>query len=418
MKILIVGSGAREDALAWRLTRDGNVADLATVPGNLGTLRWGKNLDGTPEAAADYFKPDLVVVGPETPLADGLADRLRAKGFAVFGPGAAGARIESSKIFSKELMALKGIPTARSEIVRSLDEGLRALDSWPGGPVVVKVDGLAQGKGVMIASDPEEARSALDDAFVQKKFGDAGSQVLLEQFLTGREATVLAITDGTRMHILPTSEDHKQVHDGDKGPNTGGMGAISPTPVITPRVLDRVRDRILLPLLEALREKVPGGYRGLLYAGIMVEREEPSVVEFNCRFGDPEAQSVLPRITGNLADALLSAARGELDASGLGESPEFTTCVVVASGGYPGAFEKGKIIDGALMRRWETTGAIAFLSGVAKENHVVTTGGRVASIVGFGRTFEESRDKAYRAVQMITFEGMHFRGDIGMRGLA
>lgn len=416
MKVLVVGSGAREDALAWRLTRDGAVTDLATSPGNLGSLRWGKNLDGDSVAAAKFFRPDLVVIGPEAPLADGLADRLRSEGFAVFGPGASGARIESSKIFSKELMRSRSIPTARADRVGSLDEGLRALESWPGGSVVVKVDGLAQGKGVMIAPSAGEARAALEEAFVARKFGDAGAQVLLEQFLEGREATVLAITDGTRLFILPTAEDHKQVFDGDKGSNTGGMGAISPTPVVTPLVLVRVRDRILLPLLDALRERVPEGYRGVIYAGIMVDRDEPSVVEFNCRFGDPEAQVVLPRITGPFAEALLSAARGELDASSLGESPEFATGVVVASGGYPGAFAKGKVIDGALMRRWETDGALAFLSGVEKTDRVRTSGGRVATIVGFGPTFEESRARAYRAVGNISFDGMHYRKDIGMRG--
>ncbi len=419
MKILVVGSGGREDALAWRLSRDADVEDagveVATTPGNPGTKRWGRNIPGPALEAARVFRPDLVVVGPEAPLADGLADRLRADGFAVFGPGSDGAQLEASKIFSKELMQEAGIPTAEACFCDSLAGAMQCLAKRNADRIVIKADGLAAGKGVTVARSRAEAEKALAEIFVEKRFGAAGRRVLLESILEGREASVLALTDGKNLHVLPSSEDHKAVFDGDRGPNTGGMGVIAPTPVVTPKVLGRTRERILEPLLDILRARGID-YRGVIYAGLMVKDEEPSVVEFNCRFGDPETEAILPLITGPFAETLLSAARGSLDATALGETGGASACVILASGGYPGEFNKGLVIEGPVLDRDGSGNAQVFVAGAEeKDGRLVTAGGRVLAVVGAGDDADSALGRAYGAAREIRFEGMHFRTDIGRR---
>jgi phosphoribosylamine---glycine ligase len=425
MKVLVVGSGGREDALAWRLSIDPEVETVATCPGNIGTERWGRNIETDPETAAATFRPDLVVIGPETPLADGLADRLRAAGFRVFGPGAFGARIEASKVWSKQLMVRHGIPTARAEICENLEGAANALANWKTFPVVVKADGLAAGKGVTVARDAQEARKALSEIFLEKRFGAAGRKVVIEEFLIGREASVLALTDGERLYILPAAEDHKAVFNGDAGPNTGGMGAVAPTPVVDAALLKKVEERVLRPLLEALKaeaaaEKITddaAAYRGVIYAGLMVSPSgDPFVVEFNCRFGDPETQAVLPLVNGSLAYAMKTAAEGRMDAATLGVRPGAAACVILASGGYPGSFEKGKAISGWTPEAALPDGQQVFVSGVEKRNgDIVTSGGRVIAAVGIDRDLDSALAKANALASVISFEGAHHRTDIGRR---
>jgi phosphoribosylamine--glycine ligase len=425
MKVLVVGSGGREDALAWRLSKDPEVETVATCPGNVGSARWGRNIETDPETAAATFRPDLIVIGPETPLADGLADRLRAAGFRVFGPGAFGARIEASKVWSKQLMVRHGIPTARAEICENLERAANVLASRKTFPVVVKADGLAAGKGVTVARDAQEARAALSEIFLEKRFGAAGRKVVIEEFLVGRETSILALTDGERLHILPAAEDHKAVFDGDTGPNTGGMGAVAPTPVVDAAVLEKVEERILRPLLEALKieaaaENVTGdaaAYRGVIFAGLMVSPSgDPFVVEFNCRFGDPETQVVLPLVNGSLAYAMKTAAEGRMDAATLGVRPGSAACVILASGGYPGAFEKGKAISGWSPDDGLPDGQQVFVSGAERQNgSIVTSGGRVVAAVGIDRDLDAALAKANALARGISFEGVHFRTDIGRR---
>lgn len=426
MRVLVIGAGGREDALAWRLSQDDGVT-VATCPGNPGSARWGENLSGPIEDAAERWRPDLIVIGPETPLADGIADTLRDRGFLVFGPGATGARLESSKAHAKEIMQSAGIPTARYTTVTDAAAARRLLADW-GAPIVLKADGLAAGKGVTVARTVEEAEAAIQILFTTPHFGNAATCVVMEEFLPGEEASLLVLTDGKRFHILPSAEDHKAVFDGDLGPNTGGMGAISPTPVVTPAVLDKVTTTILAPLLPHLAAV---DYRGVLYVGLMVQRGdhtrvEPRVVEFNCRFGDPETQAVLPRVEGPFAAALASAAAGQLDASQLRERPGVTACVMLASAGYPGDFSKGIPITGWDGRDWDVRhrdalnqdhrGATIFVSGASSRgDQLVTSGGRVLSVVGHGDSLDEARLEAYSAAEKITFDGRHFRRDIGMR---
>ncbi len=415
MRVLVVGGGGREDAIAWRLSQDEGVT-VATCPGNAGSARWGENLTGSPEDAAAQWKPDLVVVGPEIPLADGLADRLRSVGFPVFGPGAEGARLESSKAHAKEIMARAGVPTARAQTVHDAAAARRIVAEW-GTPIVLKADGLAAGKGVVVARTPAEAEDAIVGLFEESRFGAAGATAVIEEFMAGREASILAITDGERFLLLPSAEDHKAVFDGDRGPNTGGMGVISPTPVVTHAVRAKVEERILAPMLPHLQAI---GYRGVLYVGLMVSGDGPSadprVVEFNVRFGDPEAQAVLPRIEGPFAATLLATAEGQLDPQSLTVKPGATACVILAAPGYPGAFPRDLPIRGWQDAAAGELGARVFVSGAALKNgELVTTGGRVLSIVGEGDTMEEAREAAYAACEHVGFEGMHYRRDIGMR---
>lgn len=427
MKILVVGSGGREHALAWRLSKDAEGHDLYCAPGNAGTAAIAKNV---PIKAEDvegivYWavenKPDLVVVGPEAPLVLGLVDALEAEGIKAFGPVAAGARMEGSKRFAKEVMFAAGVPTGRAEVFKDPVKAKAALAAY-GLPVVIKADGLAAGKGVVVAETAEQAEAAIDDMLVANKFGSAGAEVLIEEFLDGEECSILAMVDGERAVLLPSSQDHKRVFDGDKGPNTGGMGAYSPAPVVTEEMLPEIRDRIILPVVRELKKRGIV-YRGILYAGLMVTPEggriaksgsRVNVVEFNARFGDPETEVVLPRLGGSFAKALLNAASGNLSEDDIVVRPEMAATVIVASGGYPGAYEKNKVITG--LDAAAAKGAVVFHCGTrADGENLVTSGGRVLSVTGLGATLREAVDIAYGGVREISFERAFHRSDIAHR---
>ena len=427
MKILVVGSGGREHALAWRLSKDAEGHDLYCAPGNAGTAAIAKNV---PIKAEDvegivYWavenKPDLVVVGPEAPLVLGLVDALEAEGIKAFGPVAAGARMEGSKRFAKEVMFAAGVPTGRAEVFKDPAKAKAALAAY-GLPVVIKADGLAAGKGVVVAETAEQAEAAIDDMLVANKFGSAGAEVLIEEFLDGEECSILAMVDGERAVLLPSSQDHKRVFDGDKGPNTGGMGAYSPAPVVTEEMLPEIRERIILPVVRELKKRGIV-YRGILYAGLMVTPEggriaksgsRVNVVEFNARFGDPETEVVLPRLGGSFAKALLNAASGNLSEDDIVVRPEMAATVIIASGGYPGAYEKNKVITG--LDAAAAKGAVVFHCGTKTEGEsLVTAGGRVLSVTGLGATLREAVDIAYGGVREISFERAFHRSDIAHR---
>ena len=430
MKILVVGSGGREHAIAWRLAQDPEGHALFCAPGNAGTAAVSTNLplkaDDTAGivAWAKAERPDLVVVGPEAPLVAGLVDALSAAGIAAFGPVAAGARIEGSKRFAKEVMDAAGVPTGKAETFTDAAKAKAALPSF-GLPVVIKADGLAAGKGVVVAETLAQAEQAIDDMLVGNRFGAAGAEVLVEEFLHGEECSILAVVDGERAVLLPSSQDHKRVFDGDKGPNTGGMGAYSPAPVVTDAMLPEIRDRIILPVLRELKRRGIV-YRGVLYAGLMVNNansnprgplaksgSEVNVVEFNARFGDPETEAVLPRLGGSFAQLLLNAASGSLSEADLVVKDDVAATVIVASGGYPGDYEKGKEISGLAAAE---PGAIVFHCGTKEaDGKILTSGGRVLSVTGLGATLREAVDRAYARIAGISFDKMFFRRDIAHR---
>ena len=428
MKILIVGSGGREHAITWRLAQDETKHELYCAPGNAGTAALATNLAIGAEdvsavvAWAEANRPDLVVVGPEAPLCKGLVDALEKIGVKAFGPVAAGARMEGSKRFAKEVMDAAGVPTGRAQVFTDPAAAKAALPEY-GIPVVIKADGLAAGKGVMVAETVAQAEAAIDDMLVGNKFGAAGAEVLIEEFLDGEECSILALVDGERAVLLPSSQDHKRIFDGDKGPNTGGMGAYSPAPVVTEAMLPEIRDRIILPVMRELKRRGIV-YRGVLYAGLMVTPEggklalsgsRVNVVEFNARFGDPETEAVLPRLGGDFAATLLHVATGRLVEEDVVVKPEAATTVILASGGYPGDYAKGKTISG-LAEAAQVPGATVFHCGTkVAEGAVLTDGGRVLSVTGRGATLREAVDTAYRAVDRIAFDGAFHRKDIAHR---
>ncbi len=430
MKILVVGSGGREHAIAYRLSLDETPHEIYCAPGNAGTAEIARNIAiGAEDVAgiagwAAAEKPDLVVVGPEAPLVKGLADELAKHGIAAFGPVADGARMEGSKKFAKQIMDAAGVPTAHARTFTDAAAAKAALAEF-GLPVVIKADGLAAGKGVVVAETQAEAEAALDDMLVANKFGAAGAEVLVEEFLDGEECSILAMTDGERAMLLPASQDHKRIFDGDKGPNTGGMGAYSPAPVVTDEMLPEIKERIILPVVRELGKRGIT-YRGILYAGLMItppggklakSGSRINVVEFNARFGDPETEAVLPRLTGNFAAALLATARGRLDESALGVDSRAAATVILASAGYPGAYAKGKAISG--LAEAAATGALVFHCGTRNgANGLETAGGRVLAVTGMGATLREAVDNAYAGVGKISFDGMTYRKDIAHKGLA
>lgn len=413
MRILVIGSGGREHALIKALAKDSRAEIIYALPGNPGMTE-AVCLPGDPMNHAEVLNAacshhiDFCIVTPDDPLASGLVDTLEEAGIACFGPTQQAARIESSKVFSKELMKKYGIPTAVWQVVSGFDEGIKAL-AGQRYPVVIKADGLAKGKGVFIAESFSQSEEALRAVFCDRVFGASGSQAVIEEYLEGPEVSVLTLTDSERLLELPSSMDHKRAFDGDRGPNTGGMGAIAPNPFYTAEIAKRCRQEIYLPTLRAMvREGCP--FRGCLYFGLILTEDGPKVLEYNARFGDPETQAVLQLFASSPLDAFLHCRSGELKESDLSFLPGSAACVVVASEGYPGVFEKGFPIT-------EEGGDICYAGVAEKNGHLVTSGGRVAAGCGRGETLAAALDAAYRTARGIHFENRFMRGDIGYRAL-
>lgn len=423
MRILLIGGGGREHALAWKLAQSPKVEKLYAAPGNPGIAQLKKcecigiNIDDL-EGVADYAEEksiDLTVVGPEAPLVAGLADVFKRRGLPVFGPSKAAAQLEGSKAFSKELMAKYNIPTAFFKVCEDIATA-KAYVEEKGAPIVVKADGLAAGKGVVVAMMKEEALAAIDEMMGDHKFGNAGARLVLEEYMEGEEASLLAFTDGKTVVPMIAAQDHKRVFDGDEGPNTGGMGTYAPAPVMTDILRLKATERILKPVVEAMAaEGMP--YQGCLYAGLMIKGDSVKVVEFNCRFGDPETQVVLPLLDGDLADIMLACATGTLDKAEVGWYDKAAVCVVMASGGYPENYEKGKDIIG-LEAAAADKNVVVFHAGTKYENgSVVTAGGRVLGVTAVDASIKAARDRAYSAVEKIKFDKAFCRKDIAWRAL-
>lgn len=420
MKILLVGGGGREHALAWKLRVGNPEALIYSASRNAGILSISRRADISESNFSEVVQfcrkqeIELVVVGPESPLANGLADILQNEGIPVFGPSQKAAKIESSKAFAKNFMKKFKIPTAEFATFTDEKSAYEYIDNF-NLPIVVKADGLAAGKGVIICESRTEAATAIKSMF-KGAFGSAGSKVVIEEFLEGEEASVLAITDGSRYLILPTAQDHKRIFDGDRGKNTGGMGAYSPAPIISEKVLNYVKQHILEPAIQGLKEEGTP-FVGCLYAGLMIKEEKAKVVEFNCRFGDPEAQAILPLVRGNFANLLKSIAEGNLDFANYSEEKnKYSCCVVLASSGYPDDYQKGFEIYG--IRKAESLGNLVFHSGTIQvDDKIITDGGRVLGVCGIGSTLKEAIDNAYKGVEVIHFENKYYRRDIGKKGL-
>lgn len=415
MKVLVVGSGGREHAICWKLKQSPKVTGLFCAPGNGGIAQIARCVDVKATDVGGMVKwakenaMDFVVVAPDDPLALGMVDALEEAGIPAFGPRANAAVIEASKAFSKELMKKYRIPTARYETFTQLDKALAYIEAQ-GAPIVVKADGLALGKGVVVAATVDEAKTAAREMMEDKKFGQSGSTVVIEECMTGPEVTVLAFADGEHVYPMPASQDHKRAYDGNRGPNTGGMGAISPPPQYTPEIAQRCVDEIFLPTIAALKaEGRP--FQGVLYFGLMLTPDGPKVVEYNARFGDPECQVVLSLLDSDLMDIFTACREGTLDQLDLRWKDSAACCLVLASGGYPLDYRKGFPISGL-----EEAGksAVVFHAGTAeKDGQIVTSGGRVLGVTALGDTLEQAIDNAYAAAKPISFTDMHFRTDIG-----
>jgi len=419
MRILVIGSGGREHALAWKIAQSPLVRELWAAPGNPGIARLarllelkGEDLEGVARAARAHAI-DLVVVGPEGPLCAGLEDRLAREGIPVFGPSAAAARIEGSKAFAKEVMAAAGVPTAEHEVFTELEPALAHARARHG-RVVVKADGLAAGKGVVVCGGMAEAEAALRAMLVEKVHGASGARVLLEELLEGPEASVIALTDGERVRLLPAAQDHKRVGEGDRGPNTGGMGAFSPTAQVTPEVARQVEERVMLPALRELaRRGAP--FRGALYAGLMLTPRGIRVIEFNCRLGDPETQPILMRLQGDLVPALLAAASGDLSQVTLAVDPRAAVGVVLAAEGYPGRVATGDAIAGAEQDLGPDVQVFHAATARSADGSLVSAGGRVLTVTSLGADLAAARARAYDALGRIRMRGGHYRRDIGVK---
>lgn len=421
MNVLVLGSGGREHALAWAIAKSPRLDSLFVAPGNGGTATIAKNVPldmNDADAVIGFARSeniDLVVVGPEAPLVAGVADAIRAAGIAVFGPGAQGARLEGSKSFSKEFMLAHGLPTARYKKCTSQDEAMDYLHEV-GAPIVVKADGLAAGKGVVVAEDMEEAEEAVRDCFAGD-FGEAGSVVVIEEMLEGPECSMLAFLSEGKALAMPCAQDHKRAFDGDLGPNTGGMGVYSPVPCVTPE-LEAAMQEIMQNAAAATAKEFDDAYTGVLYGGFMLTAEGPKLLEFNARFGDPETQVIMPRLESDALEAFYMVATGKLDAIDLRWTDQVAVCVVLASDGYPGSYEKGKVILG-IEEAEELDGVTVFHAGTAfnQDDELVTNGGRVLNVVALADTFEDARELAYEACDKINFEGKQYRHDIALRAL-
>ena len=423
MQILLIGGGGREHALAWKLAQSAQVEKIWAAPGNPGIAAVEKcecvELNLNLDAVADFAEEhgiDLTVVGPEATLVAGIADVFASRGLAVFGPSKAAAQLEGSKAFAKNIMAKYDIPTAFFKVCEDI-ETAKAYVKEKGAPIVIKADGLAAGKGVVVAMTEAEALEAIDEMMgEQHKFGGAGARVVIEEFMQGEEASLLAFTDGEHIVSMIASQDHKRAFDGDKGPNTGGMGTYAPAPVLTDILRLRAVEKILKPIVAAMKaEGMP--YKGCLYAGLMVCGDEVKVVEFNCRFGDPETQVVLPLLDGDLAEIMLACATGGLDKVDIGWKDKATVCVVLASGGYPESYQNGYPISG-LDKAGALLDTVVFHAGTKiSDGSVVTAGGRVLGVTASGKDIAEAQERAYKAVSLISFTDMQYRKDIAWRAL-
>lgn len=417
MRVLVVGKGGREHAIAWGLSKSPGVDEILSAPGNPGMESLGECIDvasedveGIARLAKDR-EVGLVVVGPEAPLAAGLSDVLDDKGIPTFGPRAAGARIESSKSYAKSLMKKYGIPTADAAAFDRADEAAAYAEKI-GPPLVVKADGLAEGKGVTVCTTFEESKAAIREVMEARRFGESGDRILIEERLVGPELSVLAFCDGKTILPMEEARDYKRIFDQDRGPNTGGMGSYSPVPDASPGLFDRVTDEVLEPLAAGLEsEGVP--YKGVLYAGLMLTTEGPKVIEFNCRFGDPEAQALLPRLSSDLAEPMLACIEGSLAGVKLSWRPDACVCIVAASGGYPMEYATGFPISG-LGAAEAISGIPAFHAGTAlRDGQIVTAGGRILAISALGVDHAEALQTAYRAISKVSFDGIYYRRDIG-----
>ena len=421
MRILVLGGGGREHALVWKLRQSPRVERLWCAPGNAGidALAEAVALEVTDLPAIVRFARehavDLVVPGPELPLTLGVIDALRDAGLRGFGPTQAAAQLEGSKTFTKDLLRRCQVPTGFYSSFTDADEAVRYVHEV-GAPIVVKADGLAAGKGVVVCATVAEAEQAIDEIMRGKAFGDAGARVVVEECLVGEEVSFMAITDGTTVLPLASSQDHKRAYDGDTGPNTGGMGAYSPAPVVTPALHERIMREIMIPVVRGLAEQQIT-YTGVLYAGLMITADGPQVLEFNCRFGDPECQALLVRCTGDLAAVMDAAVDGRLGEATLSWDPRAAVCVVLAAGGYPGSYERGTPIRGLdALADWPD--GVVFHAGTARrDGEVVTAGGRVLGVTALGRDVTAAVEEAYRAVARISWDGMQFRRDIGRRAV-
>lgn len=419
MKILVVGSGGREHVLVWKIVQSSRVEKVYCAPGNGGMAKIAEcvDIEATDIKGLVNFarkkKIDLTVVGPELPLTLGIVDQFEKDGLSVFGPNKNAAEIEGSKGFAKDLMSKYHIPTAEYRIFTDSEQALRYIrEKEP--PVVLKADGLAAGKGVLVCFSRNEAYDGVDRIMKQKLFGEAGNRLVVEEYLQGEEASVLALTDGERLVVLPPAQDHKPIFEGDRGPNTGGMGAYAPAPVMNSKLMEAVREKVLIPTINGM--KTEGRlYRGVLYVGLMITSKGIKVLEFNCRFGDPEIQAILPLIETDIIELMTACIEGGLDELSIKVRDEAAVCVVMASGGYPDSYEKGKIIHGLDK---VVQDILVFHAGTKKKGkNLVTSGGRVLGVTALSETISSAIEKVYNAVGEITFDGAYYRKDIGHRAL-
>lgn len=416
MKVLVIGSGGREHAIAYSLVKSPKVTELHALPGNPGMSKIGKCIKGSVEDLNDILelakqeKYDLVVIGPEVPLCMGLADLLVDNGFKVFGPKQQAAQLEGSKAFSKRFMTKYNIPTAKYVEVDSYDEAVNSLKEFDY-PVVVKADGLAAGKGVIICATKEEAVQALKELMIDGALSNAGKKIVLEEFLEGFECSLLCFTDGETIVPMVSSKDHKQIYDGNKGPNTGGMGTISPNPFLEEGMNEVFEKEVLVPFMNGLKQENMD-FRGVIFIGLMIKDGYPKVLEFNVRFGDPETQSILLRLDSDLYDIMEAVALKKLNTIEVKWNSAHAGCLVLSSAGYPGSYEKGKVIKGLDN---QIDDIVIFHAGTAfKDGNVVTNGGRVLNICALGKDLEDVRNKIYKAAELIDFEGKYYRKDIGL----
>ncbi len=421
MKILVIGSGGRESTFVWKLSQSDKVTEIYCAPGNAGTACYGENID-IAETEFDRLiefaqekNIDLTIIGPEQPLVDGIVDRFHSHNLPIFGPTQSAAALEGSKVFAKKLMSEYDIPTAPYDICENRSS-LEEITLGKAFPYVIKVDGLAAGKGALVIQNDADLKQAIRDIYEDKKFGSAAEQLIVEDFLEGEELSVFALTDGNDYVLLSPAQDHKRAFDNDEGPNTGGMGAYAPALLGNSAVLQKVEERVIRPVLKGMKERGTP-FTGVLYCGLMIHDGEPWVIEFNVRFGDPETQVVVPLIKSDLANLLLSIAKGQLDTSGFELSDRHGVCVILASKGYPEAYEKGKVITG-IEQLYQSGKAKLFLAGTKHDGeHYLTNGGRVMGVTVISKSLNDAVLSAYQYIRVIEYEGKQYRTDIGFRAL-